>query len=48
MDLEESLRMLVNLHEASEHMISPQQKNRIVLSTSSEPSYSSVECSYFL
>lgn len=31
MDLEESLRMLVNLHEASEHMISPQQKNKIVL-----------------
>ncbi|XP_022137290.1 uncharacterized protein LOC111008776 isoform X2 [Momordica charantia] len=31
MDLEESLRMLVNLHEASEHMINPQQKNRIVL-----------------
>ncbi|XP_038906190.1 uncharacterized protein LOC120092061 [Benincasa hispida] len=31
MDLEESLRMLVNLHEASEHMIIPQQKNRIVL-----------------
>ncbi|KGN59950.1 uncharacterized protein LOC101209549 isoform X1 [Cucumis sativus] len=31
MDLEESLRMLVNLHEASEHVISPQQKNRIVL-----------------
>lgn len=31
MDLEESLRMLVNLHDASEHMISPQQKNRIVL-----------------
>ncbi|KAG7037854.1 hypothetical protein SDJN02_01485, partial [Cucurbita argyrosperma subsp. argyrosperma] len=30
-NLEESLRMLVNLHEASEHMIRPQHKNRIVL-----------------
>lgn len=31
MDLEESLRMLVNLQEASEHMITPQRKNRIKL-----------------
>uniref|UniRef100_A0A2N9GDJ1 DUF3741 domain-containing protein n=1 Tax=Fagus sylvatica TaxID=28930 RepID=A0A2N9GDJ1_FAGSY len=31
MDLEESLRMLVNLQEASEYMVSPQRKNRIVL-----------------
>ncbi|KAL6982781.1 hypothetical protein U1Q18_016171 [Sarracenia purpurea var. burkii] len=30
-DLEESLRMLVNLQEASEYMISPQRKNRIRL-----------------
>ncbi|CAA3024757.1 Hypothetical predicted protein [Olea europaea subsp. europaea] len=31
MDLEESLKMLVNLQEASEYMISPQQKSRIKL-----------------
>ncbi|KAM3341835.1 hypothetical protein P3S68_026801 [Capsicum galapagoense] len=31
MDLEESLRMLVNLQEASDHMIKPQNKNRIKL-----------------
>ncbi|KAG6626808.1 hypothetical protein CIPAW_15G077700 [Carya illinoinensis] len=31
MDLEESLRMLVNLQEASEHMVNPNRKNRIVL-----------------
>ncbi|XP_049363158.1 uncharacterized protein LOC125827856 [Solanum verrucosum] len=31
MDLEESLRMLVNLQEASDHMIKPQSKNRITL-----------------
>ncbi|TMW97648.1 hypothetical protein EJD97_005186 [Solanum chilense] len=31
MDLEESLRMLVNLQEASDHMIKPQNKNRITL-----------------
>lgn len=31
MDLEESLRMLVNLQEASEHMVTPQRKNRIKL-----------------
>ncbi|KAF2299922.1 hypothetical protein GH714_005968 [Hevea brasiliensis] len=31
MDLEESLRMLVNLQEASEYMISPQSKTRITL-----------------
>ncbi|EEF52563.1 conserved hypothetical protein [Ricinus communis] len=31
MDLEESLRMLVNLQEASEYMISPQNKTRITL-----------------
>lgn len=31
MDLEESLRMLVNLQEASEYMISPQRKSRITL-----------------
>ncbi|KAK9270757.1 hypothetical protein L1049_026340 [Liquidambar formosana] len=31
MDLEESLRMLVNLQEASEYMVSPQRKNRIKL-----------------
>lgn len=31
MDLEESLRMLVNLQEASDYMVSPQRKNRIVL-----------------
>lgn len=30
-DLEESLRMLVNLQEASEYMISPQRKSRITL-----------------
>ncbi|XP_038715385.1 uncharacterized protein LOC120009030 [Tripterygium wilfordii] len=30
-DLEESLRMLVNLQETSEYMISPQRKNRITL-----------------
>ncbi|KAJ7958036.1 muscle M-line assembly protein unc-89-like [Quillaja saponaria] len=30
-DLEESLRMLVNLQEASEYMITPQKKNRITL-----------------
>uniref|UniRef100_A0A165ZGC4 DUF3741 domain-containing protein n=1 Tax=Daucus carota subsp. sativus TaxID=79200 RepID=A0A165ZGC4_DAUCS len=30
-DLEESLRMLVNLQEASEYMIKPQRKNRITL-----------------
>lgn len=31
MDLEESLRMLVNLQEASEYIVSPQRKNRIIL-----------------
>ncbi|KAL2458101.1 uncharacterized protein Fot_55959 [Forsythia ovata] len=31
MDLEESLKMLVNLQEASEYMITPQQKSRIKL-----------------
>ncbi|CAN4093848.1 unnamed protein product [Withania somnifera] len=31
MDLEESLRMLVNLQEASDHIIKPQSKNRITL-----------------
>ncbi|BFG17815.1 hypothetical protein CerSpe_040890 [Prunus speciosa] len=31
MDLEESLRMLVNLQEASEYMVSSQRKNRITL-----------------
>ncbi|OAY50754.1 hypothetical protein MANES_05G160500v8 [Manihot esculenta] len=31
MELEESLRMLVNLQEASEYMISPQSKTRITL-----------------
>ncbi|XP_052201619.1 LOW QUALITY PROTEIN: uncharacterized protein LOC127807639 [Diospyros lotus] len=31
MDLEESLRMLVNLQEASEYIVSPQRKNRIRL-----------------
>ncbi|KAG8632499.1 hypothetical protein MANES_18G027700v8 [Manihot esculenta] len=31
MDLEESLRMLVNLQEASEYMIKPQSKTRITL-----------------
>ncbi|OIT04063.1 PREDICTED: uncharacterized protein LOC109224900 [Nicotiana attenuata] len=31
MDLEESLRMLVNLQEASDHMIKPQSKSRITL-----------------
>ncbi|XAR61773.1 hypothetical protein NMG60_11016287 [Bertholletia excelsa] len=31
MDLEESLKMLVNLQEASEYMVSPQRKNRIRL-----------------
>ncbi|XP_034674217.1 uncharacterized protein LOC117905397 [Vitis riparia] len=31
MDLQESLRMLVNLQEASEHMVTPQRKNRIKL-----------------
>ncbi|GMP45002.1 hypothetical protein CsSME_00013694 [Camellia sinensis var. sinensis] len=31
MDLEESLRMLVNLQEASEYTITPQRKNRITL-----------------
>ncbi|CAN4122834.1 unnamed protein product [Withania somnifera] len=31
MDLEESLRMLVNLQEASDHMIKPQSKNWITL-----------------
>ncbi|KAJ6956703.1 hypothetical protein NC652_007686 [Populus alba x Populus x berolinensis] len=31
MDLEESLRMLVNLQEASEYMITPQSKTRITL-----------------
>ncbi|KAJ8528856.1 hypothetical protein K7X08_030500 [Anisodus acutangulus] len=31
MDLEESLRMLVNLQEASDSMIKPQSKNRITL-----------------
>ncbi|XP_060199659.1 uncharacterized protein LOC132628011 [Lycium barbarum] len=31
MDLEESLRMLVNLQEASDRMIKPQSKNRITL-----------------
>ncbi|KAF7140213.1 hypothetical protein RHSIM_Rhsim06G0034200 [Rhododendron simsii] len=31
MDLEESLRMLVNLQEAEEYMIPPQRKNRIKL-----------------
>ncbi|OVA18699.1 protein of unknown function DUF4378 [Macleaya cordata] len=31
MDLEESLRMLVNLQEASEYMVSPQRKHRIRL-----------------
>lgn len=31
MDLEESLRMLVNLQEASEYMATPQRKNRIKL-----------------
>jgi len=30
-DLEESLRMLVNLQEASEYMVTPQRKNRIIL-----------------
>lgn len=30
-DLEESLRMLVNLQEASEYMVRPQRKNRITL-----------------
>ena len=31
MDLEESLRMLVDLQEASEHLVTPQRKNRIKL-----------------
>ncbi|XVE69899.1 hypothetical protein DITRI_Ditri10aG0028400 [Diplodiscus trichospermus] len=31
MDLEESLRMLVNLQEASEYLITPQRKSRITL-----------------
>ena len=31
MDLEGSLRMLVDLQEASEHMVTPQRKNRIKL-----------------
>ncbi|GLT52993.1 hypothetical protein SLA2020_262930 [Shorea laevis] len=31
MDLEESLRMLVNLQEASDYMVTPQRKNRIIL-----------------
>ncbi|XP_059454363.1 uncharacterized protein LOC132184663 [Corylus avellana] len=31
MDLEESLRMLVNLQDASDYMVSPQRKNRIIL-----------------
>ncbi|XVF36117.1 hypothetical protein REPUB_Repub19eG0030800 [Reevesia pubescens] len=31
MDLEESLRMLVNLQEASEFLITPQRKSRIIL-----------------
>lgn len=30
-DLEESLRMLINMQEASEHIISPRKKNRIKL-----------------